>query len=158
MNAYFDSLVYMMIMMVVLFMFSFPAMYIYSNYNALRNEAMYTFTKFSLGNLGKRLYYLNLLGGSSTTCSSAPIDSGYLPLACKSGVLRTDLSKFGIIPESAPAQNLCMNDKNSLKCYPLLKEIDVLGLLKSTCDGLEKCVLNVTHIKHNYTTREAISN
>ena len=29
MNAYFDSLVYMMIMMVVLFMFSFPTMYIY---------------------------------------------------------------------------------------------------------------------------------
>ena len=56
MNAYFDSLVYMMILMVVLFMFSFPAMYIYSNYNALRNEAMYTFTKLSLGNLGKQIY------------------------------------------------------------------------------------------------------
>lgn len=60
MNAYFDSLVYMMIMMVVLFMFSFPAMYIYSNYNALRNEAMYTFTKFSLGNLGKLYFWVTI--------------------------------------------------------------------------------------------------
>ena len=57
MNAYFDILVYMMIMMLILFVFSFPAMYIYSNYNALRNEAMYMFTKFSLGNLGNIFKY-----------------------------------------------------------------------------------------------------
>ena len=61
--------------------------------------------------------------------------------------MRTEYAKFGIIPESAPSQNLCLNDKISSKCYPLLKDIEVLEMLKNTCDGLEKCVFNVTFIK-----------
>ena len=53
MNAYFDTLKYMMILMLLIFVFSFPAIKIYSSYDALKNEAMYMFTKYSLGNLGK---------------------------------------------------------------------------------------------------------
>jgi hypothetical protein len=52
MNAYFDTLKFMMILMLILFFFSSPAMYIYSNYNALQHETMYMFTRLSLGNLG----------------------------------------------------------------------------------------------------------
>ena len=37
MNAFFDTLKYMMILMIILFTFSFPAMYIYSSFNALEN-------------------------------------------------------------------------------------------------------------------------
>lgn len=65
MNAYFDTLKFMMILMLVLFLFSYPAMHIYSKYNALQHENMYLFTRFSLGNLG----------GAQTICSSAPLDS-----------------------------------------------------------------------------------
>jgi hypothetical protein len=65
MNAYFDTLKYMMILMLILFAISVPAMTLYSSYNALQNENMYLFTKYSLGNMG----------GSSTFCSSAPLDS-----------------------------------------------------------------------------------
>jgi hypothetical protein len=53
MNAYFDTLKYMMILMLLIFVFSFPALKIYSSYDALKNEAMFMFTKYSLGNLGK---------------------------------------------------------------------------------------------------------
>ncbi len=53
MNAYFDTLKYMMIMMLLIFVFSFPAIKIYSSYDGLKNGAMYMFTKYSLGNLGK---------------------------------------------------------------------------------------------------------
>ena len=53
MNAYFDTLKYMMILMFILFLFSMPAMYVYSSYSALQNENMYVFTKLSLGNMGK---------------------------------------------------------------------------------------------------------
>jgi hypothetical protein len=53
MNAYFDTLKYMMILMLLIFVFSFPALKIYSSYDGLKNEAMYMFTKYSLGNLGK---------------------------------------------------------------------------------------------------------
>lgn len=52
MNAYFDTLKYMMIMMLLIFVFSFPAIKIYSSYDGLKNGAMYMFTKYSLGNLG----------------------------------------------------------------------------------------------------------
>jgi len=65
MNAYFDTLKYMMILMSILFAISLPAMTLYSSYNALQNENMYLFTKYSLGNMG----------GASTFCSSAPLDS-----------------------------------------------------------------------------------
>lgn len=65
MNAYFDTLKYMMILMFVLLVISLPAMSLYSSYNALQNENMYMFTKFSLGNMG----------GASSICSSAPLDS-----------------------------------------------------------------------------------
>ncbi len=100
MKAYYDSLIYMMILMFILFVFSLPAMNIYSKHNALRNENMYMFTKYSLGNLG----------GSQTVCTTAPIDSTYLPMSCKSGVMRAEEAKFGIIPESAPQQNICLNN------------------------------------------------
>ena len=52
MNAYFDTLKFMMILMMLLFLFNFPAMHIYSQYDSLKNEAMYLFTRLSLGNLG----------------------------------------------------------------------------------------------------------
>jgi hypothetical protein len=60
MNAYFDTLKYMMILMLLIFLFSFPAIKIYSSYDGLKNEAMFMFTKYSLGNLGmNELSYIN---------------------------------------------------------------------------------------------------
>ena len=52
MNAYFDTLKYMMILMFILFLFSVPAMAIYNSYDALKSQPMYLFTRLSLGNLG----------------------------------------------------------------------------------------------------------
>lgn len=62
MNAYFDTLKYMMILMLLIFVFSLPALKIYSSYDALKDGAMYMFTKYSLGNLGKNLYIIFFRG------------------------------------------------------------------------------------------------
>ena len=60
MNAYFDTLKYMMVLMLILFIFSMPAMYIYKSYNSLQHENMYLFTQLSLGNLGNILSRLTI--------------------------------------------------------------------------------------------------
>jgi hypothetical protein len=59
MNSYFDTLKYMMILMFIFFIVSIPAMGIYSSYDYLKSQPMYFVTKFSLGNLGKKINYLN---------------------------------------------------------------------------------------------------
>lgn len=53
MNAYFDTLRYLMIMMLLIFVFSIPAMTIYNSYGAIEKDAMGMITKYSLGNMGK---------------------------------------------------------------------------------------------------------
>jgi hypothetical protein len=141
MNAYFDTLKFMMILMFCLFVFSLPAMHIYSSYNSLMHENMYLFTRFSLGNLG----------GASPVCSSAPIDSEYLPMHCKTGMLRADQARFGIIPESSPKQNQCLNDEFTSKCMPLMNEAAVLAYIVENCADREKCQISVRHIKEQYT-------
>jgi len=103
MNAYFDTLKYLMILMILIYVFSFPTLLIYKSYDSLKNEAMYMFTKYSLGNLGKSFKNkLKTKGGASTLCQTAPIDSTFLPLSCSTGEMNASMAKFGIIPESAP--------------------------------------------------------
>jgi hypothetical protein len=58
MNAYFDTLRYLMILMFILMLFSLPAMFIYSRYNALEHQDKYIFNKFALGNMGK-IYFIS---------------------------------------------------------------------------------------------------
>jgi hypothetical protein len=60
MNAYFDTLKYMMVLMFLIFTFNFPAMHIYSSFDSLKHEAMYMFTQYSLGNLGNHFKISNL--------------------------------------------------------------------------------------------------
>lgn len=40
MNAYFDTLWYLMIMMMLVCVFSFPTMYIYKSYDGIKGDAM----------------------------------------------------------------------------------------------------------------------
>ena len=97
MNAYFDTLLYLMIMMVFICVFSLPSMYIYSSYSAIRGEAMGTITQFSLGNMG----------GAGTLCKQAPSTVASLPLKCKTGIFKTSEAEFGIIPNYALRTNQC---------------------------------------------------
>lgn len=53
MNAYFDTLRYLMILMLFIFVFMIPIMAIYQHYGAIKNDAMGVVTQFSLGNMGK---------------------------------------------------------------------------------------------------------
>jgi hypothetical protein len=53
MNAYFDLLRYLSLLMFLIFVFSIPAMTIYKSYGAIKDDAMGVITQFSLGNMGK---------------------------------------------------------------------------------------------------------
>lgn len=72
MNAYFDTLKYMMILMLLIFVFSLPALKIYASYDALKDGAMYMFTKYSLGNLGKNtnINFFRRLPNNMPDCSN----------------------------------------------------------------------------------------
>lgn len=58
MNAYYDTLKYLVMLMLLLFTFSMPAMYIYSSYDGLITEPMSGITRYSLGNMGTYLLFL----------------------------------------------------------------------------------------------------
>lgn len=78
MNAYFDTLRYLMILMLLIFVFSVPTMYIYSSWGAIEKDAMGAITKFSLGNMG----------GAKSLCVNYPFDSDTIALTCKVGGLQ----------------------------------------------------------------------
>ena len=52
MNAYYDTLKYMMVLMILLFTFSLPSVFIYSSYEGIVKQPMGFITKYSLGNMG----------------------------------------------------------------------------------------------------------
>jgi lipoprotein signal peptidase len=52
MNAYYDTLKYMMILMMLLFTFSLPSVFIYSSHSGIVKNSMGIITQFSLGNMG----------------------------------------------------------------------------------------------------------
>jgi hypothetical protein len=74
MNAYFDTLRYLMFMMLFIFVCIMPVMYLYSGYQGISKDAMGAVTRFSLGNMG----------GSGVLCKQSPFDTE-TPLSCKSG-------------------------------------------------------------------------
>ena len=106
MNAYFDTLFYLMIMMVFISVFSLPSMYIYSSYSGIRADAMGSITQFSLGNMG----------GASTLCKQAPSSVLSLPLKCKNGIFKASEAEFGIIPNFALKTNQCSEDAITSPC------------------------------------------
>ena len=52
MNAYFDTLKYLMQMMIFITIFTIPTMSIYAKYGAVKQESLDPFTVLSLGNMG----------------------------------------------------------------------------------------------------------
>ena len=58
MNAYFDTLKYLMIMMSFITLFCIPTMSIYAKYGAVGEESLDPFTIFTLGNMGNSILIL----------------------------------------------------------------------------------------------------
>lgn len=52
MNAYYDTLKYFMVLMILLFVFSLPSVFVYSSYTGIVKQSMGFITRFSLGNMG----------------------------------------------------------------------------------------------------------
>lgn len=100
MNAYFDTIKYLLNLMWLMLCFSMPIQFMYSGYDALKGQPMYMITKYSLGNLG----------GAETLCKIGPADADRLPLSCNVGLMNADNLTFGIIPSTSKVTNYCMNN------------------------------------------------
>lgn len=59
-------------------------------------------------------------------------------------------AKFGVVPESAPQQNLCLNDNYSSRCLAFLNQSGIKDYILGNCQGRQKCILNVTSIAIQY--------
>lgn len=53
MNAYFEKLKYFTILMLLMFIFSLPAISVFKSYSGLTKQPMGMITKYSLGNMGE---------------------------------------------------------------------------------------------------------
>jgi len=76
-NSYLDITWLLMCKFLVIQIFFLPIVFIYSNHDALANYDYYTYSQYSLGNLG----------GSSTVCNAFPISLNTATIACPAGVI-----------------------------------------------------------------------
>jgi hypothetical protein len=104
MNAFFDTLTYLMRLMLLMFLFSLPMIYIYSSYGAIENAPKGFISRFSLGNMG----------GASVMCKIVPLTTSNFTIACpvnsqiSTGSLSTN--NFGVMPASLTKTNYCLRD------------------------------------------------
>ena len=75
------------IMMLFIFVFTIPSMYIYHKYGAVKQDALDPFTQFSLGNMGNSHFKLIYIGGAETICVNIPLDPGDINIECHVGQL-----------------------------------------------------------------------
>ena len=134
MNAYYDTLRYLMIMMFLIFLFCIPTMVIYSSYDGIVKDPKGPITQFSLGNMG----------GASTMCKQGPLDLP-MPVKCKTGFFQPDLINmtYGIMPSNADNKNLCINDKMTTQCNTLLDKPKLFNSLNETCGNKSNCTLPI---------------
>ena len=52
MNAYYDTLKYLVMLMLLIFTFSLPSILIYNSYEGISSDPMGAITRYSLGNMG----------------------------------------------------------------------------------------------------------
>lgn len=77
MGAYFETIKYLMWMMLFIFLCMMPVMYIYKGFNGIKYDAMGVVTQFSLGNMG----------GAGVVCKQVPFEeNSVLSMKCKSGL------------------------------------------------------------------------
>jgi hypothetical protein len=107
MNAYFDVIKQLFYMMMFLTLITWPAMKIYSSYDALSPYVM--FDNYMLGNMG----------GATIACGQVPLSvpGAALTLSCgATGLIQTSATvssgaqafQTAIIPDDALASNYCM--------------------------------------------------
>jgi hypothetical protein len=106
MNAYYDTLKYLVMLMLLIFVFSLPSMYIYKSYSGLAAEPMYGITRYSLGNMG----------GAYPLCKFVPLESEFISMQCSSGYLHPQQGDFGVTPLSSEDKNLCLNGPQNSYC------------------------------------------
>lgn len=145
MNAYFDTLRYLVILMSLCFLFSLPMMYIFSSYGAIRGAPRGVISQYSLGNMG----------GASTLCKSVPFSNPSITLTCPKG---TELSsktindnEIGIISKNIAKNNWCQVDAftDTAKCSTYLPS-NIKSLFNTPCDGKSSCTVSVPAAKTSF--------
>jgi len=78
-NEFFNLMAKLIKMFVLLTLFTYPFMSIYSSYSGLKIEPMYALNMYALGNMG----------GSSTQCNQVPnaVKGAKIDLGCSTGLL-----------------------------------------------------------------------
>jgi hypothetical protein len=118
MNAYFDTIKYLLNLMWLMLIFTMPVQFLYSGYDGLKGQPGYAINKYSLGNLG----------GAESLCKIGPVDTDRLPLSCNMGLMNADNLTFGIIPSSSKITNYCQNsfqNVNITNCTVDLNEVKI---------------------------------
>ena len=100
-NAYFDIMVNLSIMFIVITLFLTPIFYAYSQNaeQALSDQPKYFFNQFSLGNMG----------GASSLCAQKRVGTDSITLNCPSGVMIVGESlQFGMMSERTGMMTHCL--------------------------------------------------
>ncbi|CDW71360.1 UNKNOWN [Stylonychia lemnae] len=128
MNVYFDTLKYLIVLMLLVFVFSLPSVFVYASYNGLAKQPMPFVTQFSLGNM-----------------------------ECQSGRMLFDQFDFGIIPGNSKIQNFCRRNDITKSCSEELDQAQVQSYIQEKCFDKSECEIDVQKIRgmitNNFTAK-----
>jgi hypothetical protein len=137
-----------------------PIVYLYSSHDALANYDYYSYSAYSLGNLG----------GSTTVCNLFPVSFSTATISCSAGVINgaeffADVSNqetyIGLIASNSDHYSYCSSnafdftDLNSegtpvsgTDCSPYITYDGIIDELTSTdsCDGQASCTIDLSNL------------
>lgn len=98
-NAYFDIMLSLVYLCLTVTLFCIPLYWVYSNNDqlALHTQAKYTFTQFTLGNMG----------GADIFCASKRLASKSITIECPNGEILPDDTKFGLMSSQISEKVYC---------------------------------------------------
>jgi len=141
-NAYFDIMLSLVYLCITVTLFAIPLYWVYSQnqQKALITQPKYTFTQFTLGNMG----------GDDVFCASKRRAAKSITIDCTVGQILTDKAKFGVMSSQVSEKVYCeepamwaVEPKTNANCTAEVDEAEIKRQLKS-CAGDYTCTLNFT--------------
>ena len=145
MNSYFEVMVSLMKMVVLIMFVTVPLMMTYGQFDALASFPGYEYNKYTLGNVG----------GADAVCTQATFthDATALSIDCPAGTTVSlnavaqntgaPIFDVGIISVDAPVNTYCANSAFSAEegnvCSHHIKKDLLFGDLKTKCVGQSNC-------------------
>ena len=142
MNSYFQVVIELLIMVLIIMGVTTVIMLIYGSHDGLEGKSGYEFNAYSLGNMG----------GSSALCaiSTFQFEQMAIPMKCNSGLISLDsvstntdkpIFDAGIIPKSSDQNTYCTNEsfEDPAKCSSFLDTVALKSFLQDNCEGKSEC-------------------